>query len=113
TLCSYTAYLHTATPTTDHHPLSLHDALPICAACHRSRCTRAWLRSSPGPKRPQRVPTRARATCMARAAGSPIPASTALSRANARSEEHTSELQSRENLVCRHLLETKNSTITY
>src|SRR5690606_41568021 len=28
-----------------------------------------------------------------------------------RSEEHTSELQSRENLVCRLLLEKKNSTI--
>src|SRR5690606_42002747 len=29
---------------------------------------------------------------------------------NTRSEEHTSELQSRENLVCRLLLEKKNST---
>src|SRR5690606_42059680 len=29
-----------------------------------------------------------------------------------RSEEHTSELQSRENLVCRLLLEKKNSTLT-
>src|SRR5690606_40927320 len=28
-----------------------------------------------------------------------------------RSEEHTSELQSRENLVCRHLLEKKKSTV--
>src|SRR5690606_40867443 len=33
-------------------------------------------------------------------------------RAGARSEEHTSELQSRENLVCRLLLEKKNSTRT-
>src|SRR5690606_40179334 len=31
-------------------------------------------------------------------------------RAEQRSEEHTSELQSRENLVCRLLLETKNAT---
>src|SRR5690606_42059922 len=30
-----------------------------------------------------------------------------------RSEEHTSELQSRENLVCRLLLEKKNTTFTY
>src|SRR5436309_10852448 len=29
--------------------------------------------------------------------------------ASLRSEEHTSELQSRENLVCRHLLEKKNT----
>src|SRR5690606_40848263 len=32
------------------------------------------------------------------------------SKQNARSEEHTSELQSRENLVCRLLLEKKNKT---
>src|SRR5690606_39730801 len=31
---------------------------------------------------------------------------------NIRSEEHTSELQSRENLVCRLLLEKKNTKIT-
>src|SRR5690606_40630389 len=33
------------------------------------------------------------------------------SKAISRSEEHTSELQSRENLVCRLLLETKNHSI--
>src|SRR2546430_6281046 len=32
--------------------------------------------------------------------------------ANTRSEEHTSELQSQSNLVCRLLLEKKNKTIT-
>ena len=31
---------------------------------------------------------------------------------SARSEEHTSELQSRRNLVCRLLLEKKNKTLT-
>src|SRR5690606_40173169 len=37
------------------------------------------------------------------------PAGTAVrGRGAVRSEEHTSELQSRENLVCRHLLEKKN-----
>src|SRR5207302_7428795 len=35
----------------------------------------------------------------------------AASRSRARSEEHTSELQSRENLVCRLLLEKKNSEL--
>src|SRR5690606_14066712 len=34
-------------------------------------------------------------------------------RARSRSEEHTSELQSRENLVCRLLLEKKNSNSFY
>src|SRR5690606_39429719 len=33
--------------------------------------------------------------------------------AGSRSEEHTSELQSRENLVCRLLLEKKNKLSTY
>src|SRR5690606_41818092 len=35
-----------------------------------------------------------------------------ISTGNGRSEEHTSELQSRENLVCRLLLEKKNGTQT-
>src|SRR5436309_7356075 len=33
--------------------------------------------------------------------------------ANSRSEEHTSELQSRENLVCRLLLEKKKSSLNW
>src|SRR5690606_40024910 len=36
-------------------------------------------------------------------------ASSGATRAGRRSEEHTSELQSRENLVCRRLLEKKNT----
>src|SRR5690606_40463352 len=45
---------------------------------------------------------------------SPTPSTTAMApelRTAKRSEEHTSELQSRENLVCRLLLEKKNTTI--
>src|SRR5205085_12097124 len=34
-------------------------------------------------------------------------------RAECRSEEHTSELQSQSNLVCRLLLEKKNASLTY
>src|SRR5690606_41315357 len=40
--------------------------------------------------------------------GDPTTPSESLSRSLDRSEEHTSELQSRENLVCRLLLEKKN-----
>src|SRR5260370_29759139 len=74
------------TATTEIYTLSLHDALPI------SRSTSAGVRkfsaptSSSGPQRPQLL---------------------------GRSEEHTSELQSHLNLVCRLLLEKKkpsNST---
>src|SRR5690606_41548540 len=87
-------FLFSAPATTDLYPLSLHDALPIfrqaptqepgykwCVRASRSaysaRCAR-YCRCVPGVHRQYR-----------------------------RSEEHTSELQSRENLVCRLLLEKK------
>src|SRR5437016_12816053 len=69
------------TATTEIYTLSLHDALPICADPRR----RARLRA---PRTRHRLPD---------AAESEEP----------RSEEHTSELQSLTNLVCRLLLEKK------
>src|SRR5207244_13495124 len=66
------------------YTLSLHDALPIYGSSPRRRAT------SPGSsrRRPRpRAPSR-------------------------RSEEHTSELQSPDHLVCRLLLEKKNKTFT-
>src|SRR5260370_15990248 len=69
------------TATTEIYTLSLHDALPICARWRR--CAGA---AAPRP--------RARAV-----------------RSRRRSEEHTSELQSHLNLVCRLLLEKKKKTI--
>src|SRR5215471_4653071 len=69
------------TPTTEIYTLSLHDALPI----------------SPRP-----VPTPSRS-----GSGRARSAPRASSPASARSEEHTSELQSRRELVCRLLLEKK------
>src|SRR5258706_8600306 len=68
------------TATTEIYTLSLHDALPILGSCGRSFRTRS-------------------ATC---------PDWLTL-RACGRSEEHTSELQSLTNLVCRLLLEKKNT----
>src|SRR2546425_2571896 len=69
------------TATTEIYTLSLHDALPISPAGATSRS---------GPARgPRGGRTRARAGC------------------RARSEEHTSELQSLAYLVCRLLLEKK------
>src|SRR5690606_41893203 len=81
------------TATTEIYTLSLHDALPIstwsiCRGWFSAR-TRAALRR--GSRRS--IPTRWSAPIH-------IP--------RWRSEEHTSELQSRENLVCRLLLEKKN-----
>src|SRR5437667_11368736 len=73
-------------PTPDIYTLSLHDALPIWPSPPLSS-TRATCSRSPTPK-----------------AGSGV--SSPCSRA-ARSEEHTSELQSHHDLVCRLLLEKK------
>src|SRR5471032_2462545 len=67
----------TATP--DIYTLSLHDALPICA----------WRIPSRRPARWPASPKTARDSCWT----------------NSRSEEHTSELQSHHDLVCRLLLE--------
>src|SRR2546428_12170704 len=70
------------TATTEIYTLSLHDALPISPGLLRRRATRA------------------------RPVGG-LPHSHRLRRGWARSEEHTSELQSRSDLVCRLLLEKK------
>src|SRR5206468_7363603 len=77
----------------DTYTLSLHDALPICAAGMKFR-TEIWRSSTHSPS--ARAPP-ARGSWSASSA----PAT------NARSEEHTSELQSRSDLVCRLLLEKK------
>src|SRR2546426_6935224 len=71
------------TATTEIYTLSLHDALPISSFCPRRSCLGA---PAPGGRQP--APAR-------RAERAP------------RSEEHTSELQSPCNLVCRLLLEKK------
>src|SRR5437899_6380843 len=70
-----------ATPATDIYTLSLHDALPISRAAgpRGPRRRTGWPGSAPAQPRPQR------------------------------SEEHTSELQSLRQLVCRLLLEKKKT----
>src|SRR5690606_41049014 len=102
-----------APPTTEFPTLSLHDALPISVS-HRTRAGRRRRR------RRQPLPDR-------RGRGEPSSCQTGVNAADrdatnlgsararprhlrldlVRSEEHTSELQSRENLVCRLLLEKK------
>src|SRR2546430_10037448 len=94
------------TAPTEIYTLSLHDALPICQARQRSppqsiRHTDAVLRSvldaDPAPPAGS-VRRPGRPTLL-------VPPSLQSRR---RSEEHTSELQSQSNLVCRLLLEKKN-----
>src|SRR2546422_7624726 len=77
------------TATTEIYTLSLHDALPICLPLPRYRRPRhllAWQHHDGGPL----DAGHSCALCWVR-----------------RSEEHTSELQSRLHLVCRLLLEKK------
>src|SRR5207302_9695655 len=87
---SLAVFLFSDTATTEIYTLSLHDALPILAAS-RCRLARRW--ASLATSR----------LLSARALNWPSAAT------NGRSEEHTSELQSRENLVCRLLLEKKKA----
>src|SRR3712207_7819750 len=84
------------TATTEIYTLSLHDALPILRRARRGGLCRGGGRCA----RTRRSRGRA-ATSPARCHGA------AAARSAARSEEHTSELQSRQYLVCRLLLEKK------
>src|SRR2546430_13509524 len=79
----YIFFFFNDTATTEIYTLSLHDALPI------SRSRAGWSRPAARRKR----------------------ASSAAARVSPRSEEHTSELQSQSNLVCRLLLEKKKNPI--
>src|SRR5205807_10625425 len=83
-------FFFNATPTTEIYTLSLHDALPICL--WRSALNRAARDIGSGAN-DRRRPALAEASPWQEQA--------------VRSEEHTSELQSPCNLVCRLLLEKK------
>src|SRR3712207_7971763 len=93
------------TATTEIYTLSLHDALPICQR-RASDVPVAAQRRAPAAGR--RVRHRLRGVEARRRAARRRPC---LLR-RGRSEEHTSELQSRQYLVCRLLLEKKKKTNT-
>src|SRR5690349_25129232 len=76
-----------------------HDALPIYAATRAGPPERPGLRSIPPP--------RPRATQVTPSLQKVSRSKARKNRAGTRSEEHTSELQSRRDLVCRLLLEKK------
>src|SRR2546430_4499296 len=96
------------TATTEIYTLSLHDALPISVRMTvRITPTRAATR--PQRNLPAAPPTKSRPSAV------PMPATVeplAMSAKGRRSEEHTSELQSQSNLVCRLLLEKKKTHST-
>src|SRR5207237_10310741 len=88
-------------PPTEIYTLSLHDALPIWQA-------RQVIQTQ--IERHGRLPTTRRACRCAASGGGTAPRATPAPRRCPRSEEHTSELQSHLNLVCRLLLEKKKQT---
>src|SRR5205807_7456357 len=106
-------FFFTATATTEIYTLSLHDALPISTICFDIGSTSDLKRPMTSPLRPIRNFSKFQSTCpenfgwvvryLYRGAWAE-PRTTILEN---RSEEHTSELQSPCNLVCRLLLEKK------
>src|SRR5687768_17979142 len=98
---SFRIFLFNDTPTTEIYTLSLHDALPIFRRLPPERAESS--RRDPVPRYD------------ARAGGAPLPeggpnsSGSSGARRPRRSEEHTSELQSRLHLVCRLLLEKKKT----
>src|SRR3712207_9539044 len=98
--CCFIFFFFNDTATTEIYTLSLHDALPIFGTPRRPRVTPAPRAAYGSSRRTSRAPP------------PPVGAAPSAScnrwpAAGARSEEHTSELQSRQYLVCRLLLEKK------
>src|SRR5256885_14448188 len=87
------------TATTEIYTLSLHDALPICSCVAPKTCTANVCSCTPK-------------TCanLGAECGLAPDGCGAMLNCGTRSEEHTSELQSPCNLVCRLLLEKKKTT---
>src|SRR3712207_7988771 len=96
------------TATTEIYTLSLHDALPIW----RRRCP-PRRGHPPHARRPCASRCRRSPACPRRARARSARAPWRSPRGSARSEEHTSELQSCQYLVCRLLLEKKKHTFFY
>src|SRR5690606_41440216 len=100
-----------APPCTELSTLSLHDALPISSVSDSASCVARTSRPADVISVEDRIDARAPSHLSSESIAAEIDSdSWKLARCTTeRSEEHTSELQSREKLVCRLLLEKKNT----
>src|SRR3712207_9536693 len=97
---TYSVFFFNDTATTEIYTLSLHDALPISGSAMSLNQVLRYVGFALG--------SALTATVLAAATPSGAAAPAAGGYTTLRSEEHTSELQSRQYLVCRLLLEKKN-----
>src|SRR3712207_8071323 len=107
-MCGCDIFFFNDTATTEIYTLSLHDALPICG---RS-ATGAPCCAPPTGPRTGAGRDRPRPGSRSGAPAASLHRHPAQDPGADRSEEHTSELQSRQYLVCRLLLEKKNTITT-
>src|SRR2546427_5495813 len=105
-MCSFFFFFNDTAPT-EIYTLSLHDALPIWCSRKFARGYGGALRSHPA-RRSHHIDDHqlTRGYHLGHVSGGGRKA-----RCGLRSEEHTSELQSQSNLVCRLLLEKKNKEL--
>src|SRR3989440_9061950 len=106
----YFFFFFNDTATTEIYTLSLHDALPISSSTAATptttrSCSSCRTTGSSGTSSTRTTPTPPRRSPQPRSRTSRC------CRPRTRSEEHTSELQSRSDLVCRLLLEKKKTSL--
>src|SRR5207249_8996557 len=99
-LALYILFFFTAPAPSEIYSLSLHDALPISGVFHNLRVPVVRSRDDH------------EVHVLAVENGAVVLGGRKLFLSDLRSEEHTSELQSRFDLVCRLLLEKKNNTVS-
>src|SRR3712207_9263970 len=98
-VCSLSIFFFNDTATTEIYTLSLHDALPICLRQRRRAGQAEGRHRCAFPREPPGV-----------ALAGEVDDGQCQEGQEPRSEEHTSELQSRQYLVCRLLLEKKKKS---
>src|SRR5206468_11822423 len=110
-LCYHSLFFFNDTPTTEIYTLSLHDALPICR--DRIDTIASGRAGRPCPLNQFCAELGDRIVAAVDQGSGPVHPFALPLFLPARSEEHTSELQSRSDLVCRLLLEKKKTNIMY